>query len=280
MSNYVKLEKLSKSEKGKLAALMGPFGGVLLQALNKTEAQKLYKSAVDKIAALESLINKGAPDAPAELYHTAMVATGVLTRQCEKDAALFTGIAQKEISWPVLYSPHPDQKQKADELVKQLGLGTKTNINLLSLRKRFSWKKPANVVAFRLHQLAQTVCRAPMRSWAMHDFFIVGVCCAGCSSQQFPKQCEALERWGQRGAGKRLPPLSKETASQWAEAIKELFPIIYGENFEEHPNLQELRQSVCETAKDAYDNVGGRAAVRKRMHQAVKQAWHSIAAMH
>ena len=89
---------------------------------------------------------------------------------------------------------------------------------------------------------------------------------------------KALEAWGQRGPGKKLPPLSKVTAAQWAIATKELFKIAYPGNFEEHPNLQELRASVLGRSRDSYGKAG-RGVVRKAMLQAVKQAWHSIAAV-
>jgi hypothetical protein len=112
-----------------------------------------------------------------------------------------------------------------------------------------------------------------------------GVGVVGCSSRyvhsyddKYKKQLRALEAWGQRGAGRDLPPLDKETAAQWAKATVELFRICYEKNFEEHSYLQELRRSVSRRAKDAYGKEGGRGVVRKLMLQSVKQAWSSIAA--
>ena len=89
---------------------------------------------------------------------------------------------------------------------------------------------------------------------------------------------KALDAWGQSGAGRHLPPLSKQTAGQWATATKELFKIAYPGKFEEHPNLQDLRASVWGRAKNAYGKTG-RGEIRKAMLQAVKQAWRSIAAL-
>ena len=81
------------------------------------------------------------------------------------------------------------------------------------------------------------------------------------------------------GARKLLPPLSKETAAQWAKETVELFRLVYGDDFEAHPNLQELKKSVLGRAKDVYGKAGGPGIVRKVMLQAVKQAWRSIAAL-
>jgi hypothetical protein len=90
--------------------------------------------------------------------------------------------------------------------------------------------------------------------------------------KKYEKQLKALEAWGQRGSGRDLPPLNKETAPQWATATKELFKIAYPGHFEKHPYLQELRASVLLRAR------GQAGLVRKLMLQAVKQAWRSIAA--
>jgi len=320
MNNNAKVQKLSQVEKARIAARVSPPDksvvslraalklwrverqqaakdtiqalessvglGAALKLSSPTKARKLFRLAQDTIKTLESLIAEDADGAAIALYWTATFATDVLTWLCKEKTAAFSAIAQEKFLWPVMYGPHPEEKRKADELVNRLGLGAKTNINLSS-GKTFSWQVPANIIAFHLHQLAQQLRRAPMCSWTARDCFPLADCEVGWSSanvysddEKYRKQLNALETWGQRGAGKHLPALSKETAAQWVEATKELFLIVYGENFEEHPNLQGLRASVRETAKDAYDKKGGRAAVRKRMRQAVKQAWHSIAAVH
>ena len=55
--------------------------------------------------------------------------------------------------------------------------------------------------------------------------------------------------------------------------------IAYGENFESHPYLQDLKEAVVGRARDAQGKPGSRGHIRKAMRQAVKQAWRSIAAV-
>ncbi len=199
--------------------------------------------------------------------------------------------------------PQPEMMKKTAESLRRLGLSRETGINLSS-GKSFSWGVPANVVALRLFRLAQRLRVAPLRrldAWPIEkDMGPFVECQIGCRPDgthimdpvasgdtapdraeiaEYQKQLEQLEDWGQRGAGKQLPPLSKETAAQWATATRELFRICYGQKFEEHPNLQELRKAVLPRSKDAYGKRGGAGTVRKLILQALKQAWQSIAAV-
>jgi hypothetical protein len=191
------------------------------------------------------------------------------------------GIARNKFYWPLMCNLHPGDTRKNAELLEKLTLGADTQINLSG--KTFSWDVPANRVALDLHKLARMLQRTPMKSWTLHDLITlrgVGRSSSGAfiNDEKYKKQLRALEEWGQRGAGKDLPPLNKETAAQWAKATVDLFRICYGKNFEEHPDLQELKASVSRRAKDAFGKAGGRGTVRKAMLQTVKQAWHSIAA--
>jgi hypothetical protein len=242
----------------------------------KTPSRKLSQSAKDKIAKLVALTNKGAQDGPVELYSTVAFATQMLEWLCQRKPELFTGIARNKFSWPLMWSLHPEDIRENGEFLEKLMLGADTQINVSG--RTFSWRVPANTVALNLHGLAQSLQRAPMKSWTRHDFIVLGRCGVGCSSPNIhrcdKKQLRALEEWGQRGAGRKLPPLNKETAAQWAKATVELFRICYEKNFDEHPYLQELKRSVLGRARKG----GGRGVVRKVMLQAVKQAWRSIAA--
>jgi hypothetical protein len=175
--------------------------------------------------------------------------------------------------------------RETGSFLQEMELGMNTQINFSS-GKTFSWRVPANVVALNLHTLAQNLQRARMRRWNLRHLASIAKCGIGRISAnvihvydaKYEEQLKRLEEWGQRGAGKHLPPLSKETAALWARDTKELFLIAYPGNFEDHPNLQELRASVLGRARDAYGKAG-RGVVRKAMLQAVKQAWHSIAAV-
>jgi len=250
---------------------------------DSTPSRKLSQSAKDKIAKLVMLTNKGADDGPAELHSTVAFATQMLKWLCEKKPELFTGIARNKFSWPLMCNLHPQDIRENTVFLKKLTLGADTQINLSG--RTFSWGLPANTVALNLHGLAQSLQRAPMKSWTWRDLTALGRCGVGCSSpkshrynEKYERQLRALEAWGQRGGGRDLTPLNKETAAQWAKATVNLFGICYGENFDEHPYLQELKTSVLGRAKDACGKKGGRGVVRKAMLQALKQAWRSIAA--
>jgi hypothetical protein len=247
---------------------------------NNAKVQKLSQSAKDKICALTSLSAKGDQGAAAELHSTAALATEWLTWQCRKNPALFTGIAQERFSWPIMYNPHRDALKEKAAFIRALKLGTDTHINLSS-GKTFSWEVPANVVALNLHRLARALQRAPINQWALRDYMVLGSVGRLTSdlSVSDRKQLKALEEWGQRGAGSLLPPLSKNTAAQWRRATTELFRMVYGENFDEHPDLQELKRSVLLRARDGSGKHGGRGVVRAAMLKAVKQAWPGLAAL-
>jgi len=254
--------------------------------MKKNECRTLSRrTAKDKIAKLVELTNTGCHDAAIELHSTAAFAVELLTWCCKKNPELFIPIARKKFSWPVLYSPHPEMVRENAAFMRGMMLGKNTQINLSS-GKTFSWQVPANVVVFNLYRLAKNLRRAPMSSWTSRDHFPLAWCGVGrtssgghCYDEKYRGQLKSLERWGQRGAGKQLPELSKETAGQWASATVELFRIAFGEDFENHPNLQELKRSVLLRARDAYGRQGGRGVVRKMMLQAVRQAWRSIAAL-
>jgi hypothetical protein len=249
----------------------------------ETPSRKLSQSAKDKIAKLVALTNKGAQDGPVELYSTVAFATQMLEWLCQRKPEPFTGIARNKFSWPLMCSLHPEDIRENAEFLEKLMLGADTQINVSG--RTFSWRVPANTVALNLHGLAQSLQRAPMKSWTWRDLTALDRCGVGCFSpnvhrydEKYEKQLSALEAWGQRGAGRDLPPLNKETAAQWAKATVEVFQICYEENFDEHPYLQELKRSVLGRAKDAGGKKGGRGVVRKVMLQAIKQAWRSIAA--
>jgi hypothetical protein len=128
------------------------------------KTQKLLsRSAKDKIAALVSLTDKGMEGAATELHSTAAFAVEMLTWLCQKNPSLFTQIAQEKFCWPVMYAPHPERVRENILFLQKMKLGGKTQINLSS-GKTFSWLVPANVVALRLHRLAQSLRRAPIDS--------------------------------------------------------------------------------------------------------------------
>ena len=252
-----------------------------------TRVEKLAKLAKDNAFALADLAAKGSEDAAVELYRAAVLTTQWLTYLCRKNPAQFSAIAGYEFSWPVLIGPHRDAKERADELIKELQVGAKTRFNLSS-GKRFSLvDNPANVVALNLYELAQSLRRAPMRLWTARDFIPIAVCGIGRISANvvhrydatYEEQLKRLEEWGQRGPGKCLPSLSRQTSREWWIATKKLFEIAYLGNFDQHPNLQGLRAQILGRARTWKRELGGPGIIRSRMLSAVKQALHSIATL-
>jgi len=58
--------------------------------------------------------------------------------------------------------------------------------------------------------------------------------------------------------------------------MRELFRLVYGEEFDEHPHLQQLKHSVMGHAKDVFGKCGS-GVIREAMVKKVLQAVHSIA---
>lgn len=183
-----------------------------------------------------------------------------------------------------MYSLHHERRQQAHELVKELKVGVKSGINISGVGKSFSWKRPANEIAFELYGLARLVQTTSITSLKRSqipavDLLPLAALRVGrpslgvhCYDDKYLQQLRALELWGKSGAGSQLPTLSRNTAGQWATETGQLIRIVFGENFETHHRLRELKQSVLRSAKG-----GGPAVVRSRMLKAIKQAWRSIA---
>jgi len=247
-----------------------------------TRVEKLAKRAKDNAFALAGLAAKSREDAAVELYRTAALITEWLTFLCRKTPALFRAIARNKRSWPVMFSPGRKSVEQNIELIKRLELAENTGINVSS-GKTFSWG-PAHIVAYNLYQLAQDLKRAPTGVW--HGFDSIRACGVGRVSPNVhmynakdEKQLKALEEWGQRSAGRCLPPLSRGTARQWWAAIKELFEIAYPGDFEQHPKLQRLRTLVLPHATPKHAKQGRPGDIRAAMLRKVKQAFNTIAAL-
>ena len=262
----------------------------LLRILAPTKIQKLSASADDPLGQLSALVMKGSAEAAQELHYTVAAAVQNLKWLCKKKPELFAPIASKKLSWPVMYSLHPESATRTKDFLRELQLARETNINISS-GKTFSWRTPANAIAVNLHRLARDV-REPGLDLLKESPNSIAQCGVGVRGKEedpkafihvfdnhYKDQLRELEKWGRQGSGHTLPALSKATASQWSTAGDELFQIAYGrETFETHPYLRPLRESVIGRAKNAYGQIT-RGAIRKAMRQAVKQAWHSISAV-
>ena len=242
-----------------------------------TKAQKLSRVAKDSLFALADLAGKGDKGAAAELYSTVTVATDWLSWLSQKKPEIFSPIAARRFVWPVLYGPHKEHKEEADRLINQLRVGVKTGINISSVGKAFSWERPANVIAFSILRLAEALRHAPIPSDGVPEIAACGVGQTAPGKHRYDDkyvgQLMALETWGQTGAGSRLPPLSRSTAKQWAKELPAFFRLIFGEEFDKHPKLRELKKAVPDHDKQGKPlRIGD---VRKLMLQRVKQALSS-----
>ena len=166
------------------------------------EARRLSWRTNENIMKLASLAKEGAQDAAAELYSTAALSVGLLTWLCKRRPQDFKRIAREKFSWPVMYDPHPESMRETAEFLRDMELGRNTQINFSSGRT-FSLQVPANVVALNLHELAQGLKRAPMRSWLRRDLRLISKCgngkkhsngvVAAAVDANYWKQMKALE---------------------------------------------------------------------------------------
>src|SRR6059058_2701205 len=134
-----------------------------------TKSQKLSRVAKDSLWALADLAGKGGEGAAAELHSAVSAATWLLSFLSENKPEIFTPIAASEFVWPVFYGPHKEHKEEADQLINQLRVGVKTGINISRVGKPFSWKRPANVIAFNILRLAEALQRAPIPSGGLSE---------------------------------------------------------------------------------------------------------------
>jgi len=249
-----------------------------------TKAKKLSAVVKDNLFALADLVARGDSAAAAELYSSAALATHWLNFLVDQAPDTVTPIAEKKLSWPVMYGLHHELRQEVYDFVKDLKVGAKSGINVSGVGKSFSWEKPANEIAFQLYRLAELVRHTSVTSIKRSDVGKVDLSPLAALRVGWPspkvhryddkyaEQLRALEFWGQNGGGSRLPPLSRSTASQWAEQTSKLFRILFGREFDAHHRLEGLKKSVLESVKGREPSI-----VRSRMLKAVKQAWRSIA---
>lgn len=243
------------------------------------KAQALARQIKDDLFALATLAQKATSGAPKELHAAAVLAAHWLNLIAEKQPDLFRAIAETRLSWPVNYDPNRERREEIELFLKSLCLGTNTNVNVSGEGKPFSWTTPANVVAFDLLCLAEALRREPMPREGLAELARCGVGRKPNGSHvydaAYEKQLVGLEEWGQRGAGSLLPRLSKETAVRWARETPVLFRLVFGEEFDKHPKLQELKQLISGKGSRIL-RLGN---LRRLMVQRVQQAFSSIAAL-
>jgi len=249
-----------------------------------TEAQKLKKATLANIGKLAQLVDKGDYAAPEQLLRVAYEATRQVAISCKLKPHLFEPLARNELSWPVEHSLHDDWMKANNVLLGKLNLAADTGINITGNGRRFSFETPANKIAIELHFLARALSHKAMDwesvEWIKYWWTAVPWAAAPSAGNPFkddPHYFRALEKWGQKGPGRSLPPLSKNTAEQWKKAVPDLFRLVYGSDFDTHAHLKRLRESLL-LNENHPGRVEGAAEIRKRMLQAVLQAFGTIAA--
>jgi hypothetical protein len=215
---------------------------------------------------------KGDKLAALKLYEIALAGTIWLNRLALERPDLFSPIAASTMAWPVLWGAHPEESEANKAFVRWLKLGSGFGINFSEAGKIFSLDVPANNVAIDLFCLAQALRRAPTDDWDGYNDWTVLL---RSDAVHDPQRSRELEAWGHR-VGKILPTLSRATVREWKSPMRGLFRIVYGEKFDRHPDLQELKKSVIGHAKDGSGRQGP-GVVRQAMLRKVLQALHSIA---
>jgi len=248
-----------------------------------SEARKIAREAVRPIQRLLELIGNGDAGAAAEFFMLTAAATEHLMRLCEAKPHLFSPIAADQITWPAMTSLHRGFLEKNEALLKKLKLASNTGINISKKRSRFSLDAISTLTALQHYQLAQVLRRAPMAEWTVDERILVyGICFFRrfdyASGQFDPAWLHRLEQWGQQGAGKSLPPLSRATVPEWQREFRAFFKLIHGDKCDGCLELKDLRDSVTGSAKDNYKRAGGAGVVRERMLKVVIQAISGIAA--
>jgi len=245
------------------------------------QVEKIAKSIKDKMGHLMTLAAEGDDLAAHEMFSIPALGIGWLDYLARKRPDLFLPIAAGKTSWPMMWGAHREIVQHNKAFAEYLTLGSDVGINFSQVGKPFSLKVAANQVAMHLLRLAQALRRAPIEDWDVYEWGLLGRVGrfsgppSNYSVAHDPKQLRDLEGWGQH-KGKRLPPLSRATVSEWKPAMRELFWLVYGENFEEHPHLQKLKRAVMGHAKD-YCGKQSPGVVREAMLRKALQAVHSIA---
>ena len=178
----------------------------------------------------------------------------------------------------MLWESHPEIIEENKAFAQFLALGSQSGISYSHAGKKFSLKVPANEIAIPLLLVINIVRRAPIKHWDIYDRLTIGL--AGRfeipeGAAEEPKQLRDLEDW-RRHRGKSLPPLSRATLAKWKPAVRDVFRIVFGEKFDEHPRLQKLKDAVIRHAKDEYGKQGP-GVVRQAILNKVLQALHSIA---
>jgi hypothetical protein len=238
-----------------------------------TEIAKSVRALINHIAI--SVAN-GDKLAALELYKIVSRGTACLNFLALRRPHLFSPIAKSKMSWPLFWGPHPEQINTNKEIASWLKLGSGFGINFSQPGKIFSLHVPANEVAIHLLRLAQSLRSPPIDDWNKYDWMLLGpIGDLEDGVLRNAQQVDELQAWGRR-AQKILPQLSRATVREWKSPMRELFRIVYGEKFDQHSDLQDLKKSVIGHAKDVFGKQGP-GVIRKAMLSKVLQALKSIA---
>ena len=225
-----------------------------------------------------TLAEEGNELAADELLRTLTLPVEWLKHLARKRPSVFRRIAAQKMYWPMIWSSHPEIVRENKAFAEYLKLGSGVGINFSQPGKPFSLKAPANKVTIHLFRLAQALRRGPIEDWRnVYDYMLLDPVIQVEGGRKFydPQQLLKLEAWG-RHADNTLPLFSRATAPKWKPEMRDLFWLVYGKAFDEHPDLKELKQSVIGHAKDIFGRQGP-GVVRQAMLRKVLQALNSVA---
>ena len=188
-------------------------------------------------------------DAACELFNIAVSATEILDRLSEEKPELFSAIAGGEFAWPVLDRPQPEMMKKTAESLRRLGLSRETGINLSSgksfrggcrptllrcgffdWRSASAWRRCGGWMPGQLRRIWVLSWSVRSDADSMARISWIRVASGDTAPDraeiaEYQKQSEELDIGANGVQGNNFPPLSKETAAQWATATRELFRI-------------------------------------------------------
>ena len=187
-----------------MATSRQPLATLMVRAENAktTTLDALLVSQIANLAlrALEHLAAKGNVVVARELYRTVRVAVANLNEQALNNPGLFKPLAREHIDWPVLYSPHDFFVTDSKPLQDSLEIGGGFHLAVFGKwddRDRgLDLTRPQNYLAIRAIELLLRTRTAPQ-------------------SVDSPAANSTVWKW--RDEARRLQPLTKATAEEWAK---------------------------------------------------------------
>lgn len=242
------------------------------------------------------------PTALENLWFTAHAVTNELEKLSLQPDLLPTlrGIAQKQSAWPVLYSPHGEQRRKAEAQMKLLGVGQNSPSKVIAAKWKFGQgdkrEGKSGQIARRIFwalweihvdgNLHQCVCRnrvwpsaTPEERESCAKQF--GAEAAKCLIVRSP-DADSPQLWENRLVAQgwprwivrlhQLPEITKANADEWFEIGWEALKEATGGDTTQNPELAALGESNAKWGRDMATTARGKTGEQKgRAESQIKQ---------